>query len=259
MKKVSIMREIAIERMEQVYYTKDYDKFKMLEDNRAIKINKDLKESITNKGILEPITVNEYMQILDGQHRFSVAKALNVSVPFKVVSGLKLIDILDTKATTKNWTANDYIDFFAKKNNKSYIKLKNMMKEEKLDANILISMYHKGNLNITGDTKWNNRILREGSLNMFAHTSFGNEALAKFREIVEFMPSKECFAKRAIFSILKSELYDHGRMISQLTKHGNTVLFNSNGLKTHQYCAKLREVYNYRQRDKVMIYTEDLV
>ncbi|MGL4425544.1 MAG: ParB N-terminal domain-containing protein [Cetobacterium sp.] len=250
MKKFSIMRDMNIEKMEQIYYTRDYDKFKMLDDNRVVRISNEIKNSIEEKGILEPITVNEYMQILDGQHRFTVAKRLNILVPFKVASGLKLADILDTKATTRNWSASDYINYYCTNSNKNYLKLKEMGLSESIGTRYLISIYHCGKIEISSiDEK---KILREGTLNMHKHKEYGDGVLANYREVIELVNCKTHNMKRAVLRIITKENYEHSKMISQLNKCGATVLFDVKSLKMVQCFTKLQEVYNYRQREKVM-------
>ncbi|MGL6024539.1 MAG: ParB N-terminal domain-containing protein [Fusobacteriaceae bacterium] len=250
MKKISIMRDMVIEKMEQVYYTRDYDKFKILSDNRTIKILDDIVRSIEEKGILEPITVNEYMQILDGQHRFTVAKGLNMSIPFKVVSGLKLSDILDTKATTKNWTPKDYIEYYCKNKNNNYVVLKNLLAEENLPVNTMVSMYHFGR-KIAHSTEIK-RILREGTLDMYKSKEYGDKVLGDYREVIHLIKDKTAAMKGAVISIITSDKYNHDRMISQLNKCGATVLFSSKSLRRSQCLIKLEELYNFKKRERIV-------
>lgn len=258
MKKFSIMRDMKIEKMEQIYYTKDYDKFKFEKTNRDIKVTNDLRESIAQKGIIEPITVNENMEILDGQHRFMVAKSLNETIPFKMVSGLKLIDILDTKSTAKNWTPKDYVEYYCKNNNKNYIKLKELCKNNKLPIAHVTSLYHLGQF--AEESRVSNKILRNGSLNIVAHKEFGDKAIEMYNDIKNIVGDiNTIHFRRAMFTVFSSPEYEHNRMLKQLEKYGNQVLFGAKSWNLVQCCIKLREVYNYRQANKVLIYKGDII
>ena len=257
MRKFSIMRDMKIERMEQIYYTRDYDKFKFEKTNRDIKVTNDLKDSIAQKGIVEPITVNENMEILDGQHRFMVAKSLNEIIPFKMVSGLKLIDILDTKSTAKNWTPKDYINYYCKINNKNYITLNEMIKSEKLSHNELVTLYHIGNYN--PEANRGGQIIKSGKLNMFAHKEFGDNALRMISDIGNYVDTSSSRFRKALLTVFGNEEYNHERMLKQVSKYGSQVLFEVKSWSYIQCCIKLRELYNFRQANKVLIYKGDIV
>lgn len=60
----------------QVYEEKDYSKFKRLENNRDVTESRKekLKASIASGEILNPIIVNEKMEIIDGQGRYEAKK-----------------------------------------------------------------------------------------------------------------------------------------------------------------------------------------
>src|SRR5512143_4073867 len=48
----------------------------------------DLRRSITEHGVLEPIVVDEHGNVIDGHHRQRIANRLNVPCPRRVVSAL---------------------------------------------------------------------------------------------------------------------------------------------------------------------------
>ena len=59
-----------------VLSTTDYAKFKTLQGNRDVnKLHVSrLKESFKTAYLLSPIVVNQYYEIIDGQHRYEAAK-----------------------------------------------------------------------------------------------------------------------------------------------------------------------------------------
>ena len=62
--------------------TKQYEKFRFLESNRAISVKKVNKfiSSIKRQGLQIPIVINEDKFIVDGQHRFLALKKLNMNM-----------------------------------------------------------------------------------------------------------------------------------------------------------------------------------
>lgn len=110
--------------------TTDYKQFKFLIDNRATAtahINK-LKDAIEkNPNILEvqPILVNEKMEIIDGQHRFEAAKQLKLPIHYNMVENLDIETARQMNAIHKRWGLQDYAHSYAKAGNvhyKAYLK-----------------------------------------------------------------------------------------------------------------------------------------
>lgn len=105
--------------------TKDYTMFSFLVDNRQTArnhINK-LKSAIRqNPEILDvqPILVNEKMEIIDGQHRFMAASELNLPITYTMVKGLDINTARDMNVLQKQWTVDDYAMSYAKAGNENY-------------------------------------------------------------------------------------------------------------------------------------------
>lgn len=110
-----------------IYVTNNYNLFSLLETNRLISKNKRLENSILEKGILRPIAVNSMMQIIDGQHRFSIAKKWGLEIPYYVTMNKAMNDIIHINNTANKWVLHDYINKYAKDNNPEYLKLQEIM------------------------------------------------------------------------------------------------------------------------------------
>jgi len=116
--------------------TKEYSKFKMREDNRACIDSPHLariKNSIETRNFLHlrPITVNEQMEILDGQHRFLAAKELGLEIFYEITKGSDPKDLVLLNIS-KPWSGLDYLNFYTKNGYKHYIKLQNFIKKHQL-------------------------------------------------------------------------------------------------------------------------------
>ena len=110
---------------DNVKSTSDYTAFRTLMDNRQTAknhINK-LKLAIEkNPRILEvqPILVNENMEIIDGQHRFAAASELGLPIHYTVVKGLTIDDARRMNVLQRRWTLEDYAVSYAKAGNVNY-------------------------------------------------------------------------------------------------------------------------------------------
>ena len=135
--------------MEFTYINTIDTKFAFLTSNRNISTNKDLVESIKEKGVLQPITVingnnigteqlydvntntevaqenkGDYYVVLDGQHRLTILMNIlkeksevsdaDKTIPALVITQEEVGDnvnkyIITLNSTSKNWKDNDYI------------------------------------------------------------------------------------------------------------------------------------------------------
>ena len=85
-----------------VYQTKDYDKFKTIKGNRNIDEPhvRSLQRSFLENGNRmdqEPMEVTDDFAILDGQHRFTGSKRLDMPVCYIIKSKVKNVDSKSVK------------------------------------------------------------------------------------------------------------------------------------------------------------------
>lgn len=110
--------------MNSIKETKDYEQFKLIDENRNLNrnhINK-IKDSITEFGYVasNPILVNHNNEIIDGQHRFVACKEMGLPVYYIVEDGLPSKALLSLNTTQKSWSLEDYINYWATKGYSSY-------------------------------------------------------------------------------------------------------------------------------------------
>jgi len=107
------------------HHSKNYEKFKFLINNRQTArthINR-LKDAITrNPAILavQPILVNENMEIIDGQHRFTAASELGLPIHYTMVKGVGIETARDMNVLQRRWHMDDYAYSYAKAGNVNY-------------------------------------------------------------------------------------------------------------------------------------------
>ena len=103
-----------------IYETKNYNLFKLLDSNREPnqRILNKLEKSIKEIGIQIPIIVNTKNQIVDGQHRFWTLQKLGYVVPYIISKAWKKDNhTIEINNTSSNWTSLDYANFQMRKGN----------------------------------------------------------------------------------------------------------------------------------------------
>lgn len=105
---MSRIQELKIE------WTKDYDKFSLYKNNRVIDekhLKSKIKPSLEKYGWIEtsPMIVDGFFQIKDGQHRFSVAKEMGISIPYIITEKYTNDVVFALNNNLKAWTMQDKI------------------------------------------------------------------------------------------------------------------------------------------------------
>jgi hypothetical protein len=148
----------------QIYVTKDYSIFKLLEHNRAItdkrieKLTASFREGI----VLCPIVCNKNMEIVDGQGRFFTYKKLDLPVPFIIDEDAGIEECRRMNAYSENWTSNDYVDSYAEEGDENYQRLKDVQETTGETYQMILRYINKQAFKKTGHGK--NNILASGEL-----------------------------------------------------------------------------------------------
>jgi hypothetical protein len=101
--------------------TKEYSKFSYFDTNRKVTDNKKLEQAIVKAGyIKKPISVTKDFKIVDGQHRFAIAKKLGLTVPYVVDQYLTEADMIMLNTTANDWKPINYVENLAKNGNENY-------------------------------------------------------------------------------------------------------------------------------------------
>ena len=128
-----IMVATTDKKVNEIFETNDYSKFKMIEGNRKIKQSKveNLIKKMRKRGWLRTveITVNERFEIIDGQHRYIAVQVLGIKFRYKVVANAGIDEVRETNEGSNNWALSDYIPSFSSKGIKSYAQLANFKKD----------------------------------------------------------------------------------------------------------------------------------
>jgi hypothetical protein len=120
-----------------VFQSDAYNKFNMIKGNRNLDMGKIKKiladiERGTNLLPFVPILVvenNGKLDIIDGQHRFMVAKKIKHLVHYVVCTTLSLYDIARMNSNTEKWKGMDFINCYVQLGNENYVILNDLLKE----------------------------------------------------------------------------------------------------------------------------------
>lgn len=105
--------------------TKNYSLFSYSEHNRAVNVSRRraLRDSMQKHGWIKayPMVceiVNGKLVIKDGQHRFTIAQELGISVHYIITTDKS--DVAEINAAQKSWVMSDYAERFARLGNPAY-------------------------------------------------------------------------------------------------------------------------------------------
>ena len=177
----------------EIYLASEYDQFKLVKGNREVSVNLKLEYSIKKEGILRPIAVNSNMEILDGQHRYSIAKKYNIPLPYYVSTSKTLNDIIDLNNASHRWKIEDYIHKFKEDGLQDYVQLEALVKEHKYIALADLSSVAQGYFNKSYTSL--NRI-KEGSFKFVNY----NEFIICLEDYKEFLYQTQIKSTTGVFS-----------------------------------------------------------
>ena len=233
---------------------KPNDKIGYITGNREVSraiVNK-LKTSMEKWGILTAITVTKHNKryfIVDGQHRHTAANELNMVIPAIVVPKESLKVIIDLNTIQKNWSINNYVDFFALNDDKELAK----------PYQIIQGIYNRSGLNYTALC----RIYSKGGMTSFKkgnleldNMEFAENFITYLSDILPYVP----FAKNARFidayiRIVKNENYSHRRMLKKLQVNDRRKTFDMSGeSKPSSYGKLMEDIYNSSQSRNLVMF-----
>lgn len=228
--------------------TTNYRQFKFLIDNRDTArqhINR-LKDAIQkNPKILEvqPILVNDKMEIIDGQHRFTAASELGLPIAYSQVSGLDIATARDMNTLQRRWGMVDYARSYAKGGNIHYKAFLKYMSEYPAlsPSTLLLAMQKSGKrTSTTGD-------FRHGEFIIERDQEEVEEVLDIFQKVRQTIntPFSRALAA-ALMVCYDMEEFDWERFISKLQSKPEAI---QRSTVIRDYLRMIEDVYNINYTD----------
>lgn len=227
-----------VDKVNDVYRTKDYSLFSTCIENRDIRRKhvENLKQSFMERQVPVPIIVDEKHRIHDGQHRYTACMELGIYIYYICIPGLDTVDIKLLNATMKAWQANDYACFYIKQGNVEYQKFLDFRDQYGFGVreSIQLLIGERANKDVEN-------IFKDGEL----VCSDEANAHKKAKMIEEVKPYHERYKTRAFVNAMmilffKPE-YDHKRFISKLKRQS---LRLTDQVTENEYRLVIEKIYN---------------
>lgn len=227
----------------KIFRTTDYSKFKVLYGNRevtAAKTNRLIKSIKENGYIMNPISVNEKMEIVDGQGRFSALQALKMPVDYFIVNGAGIRECMVLNLNTQNWNVFDFVKSYAEQGNINYQRL---LHYHKVFPQMKVYLFINA---LCGGSGYNYETIVGGRVQVdentfekvFDYLNYLNEN----QEILKGAPRE--FVKAVSFALSVTNI-DKTRLTKAIANRLNTVQ-NATSLKNA--LSELSRIYNFKAR-----------
>lgn len=241
-----------------VYAETDYTQFKSLDENRSVRESrvKRLMESIEEGEVLNPIVVNQEMEIIDGQGRFEAKKRLGLPIYYVVDKNADIEDCRRMNAFNTKWTMMDYIRSYARGGNENYQRLLSVAKEFNRSATVVTNLTGMKNMVSTGGETVN--YLKSGALEFSAEDMERTRLyLRQMNEILEALNCPDKVSKpfaTACRIVMGHKDYNHATMIKNCKQ--NRAMFVTM-TRSQDQVKEFEDIYNYRLRKQNMIFFTD--
>lgn len=242
----------------KVYQSADYKLFRLVEGNRVLnkkKIEKIVAEIKNGNDILDeaPILVKEagkVLEILDGQHRYEVAKKLGRPVHYIVhKQEMNLYSVAKVNSNTERWKATDFINAYKKAGNKNYEKIEYLHKTYGIAVGVCLSLLDSGTA-ISG-----------GSSSVQVDFETGNFVVKKNKEAIQLAELCKGFERfsawnsrsfiLAISKILDAGLCDFEVLMKKFNSEPSALLVQPN---YKGYLQNLELIYNKNNSKRRPLY-----
>lgn len=243
--------DFDVEKVNVVYMTYEYERFKKIAGNRSLnkKNLKRLEESMKKKQLEIPITVNEKMEIVDGQHRFYVCKKLEIPVYFILVHEYGVKEVIQANTVSEKWKTSDFIDSHSGMENKEYEFLNHIINKGVVKTSTLETIISK----VTG--KKNNEIKEEihsGELKLTIGQK--SEVLEFISSILKFGEGKKYRSRAFILTYIEMYFFDgidRARLEKLLVKNKESRI--GDYITKEMYLKEFTRIYNVKLTRKIHV------
>lgn len=237
-----------------IYYTKEYKLFKFIKGNREInelKVKRIIDDIDNGLNMLKycPIVVTEDLQIIDGQHRFTVSKILKEPVFYVIAKEISLSQIASINSRTERWKPANFVNCYAETGNKDYKDLQAFIMKYNLPVSSALNILTNGIYTMQRTPKIKKHF-EEGTLKI----RFMDEAT----RIIEYALRFKGFPGNtsgtfldAISNLMKAGIFNEEVLINKFMANPDALTTQS-GRKG--YLLKLEEIYNFKNSKRQAIY-----
>lgn len=205
--------------------TRNYGLFRFVEGNRPIDNHfmKIVKMIETVGTLWCPVLVNENFEIVDGQHRFEAFKFLNLPVIYVVQAGIGETEISAMNTVSKNWDANNWINYYANASSQQKQDYKFLQALKKMFPGYSPTVYDMTiNGNVSGG---GNQRVKDGTyevtLEQYNDATKILSWLDKFKTFVAGVSGKKEYLHKALVFCYRHPDVDNEYMLQKFEKYSN--------------------------------------
>lgn len=237
-----------------VVITKSYNIFKKVAGNREVneynvrRIVRSM-EKYGNLLAVNPIIVNENMEVIDGQHRLEAAKRLKADVAYTVRNGENIGAVVGLNAAATQWKLYDFAVSYADRGYEPYQALLRMMDRYKVPFGVLMTLatHTQGG----GDKRHNERMAFQSGEFEFTNRDMVEQILGQYAELNKIVEPLGRSYDLALFQIMRNASYEHERMLEKYAKYGH---FIKPQRTKADFINEIEDIYNFNARDRVRFY-----
>lgn len=226
-----------------IQVSSDYEAFKLMNANREqsrghIETLKAAFEEMGNLTRVQPILVNEHMEIIDGQHRFTACKELGEPIYFTQVPGLGVSDARQMNILHRNWKLSDYAQSYADGGDRNYQRYMSMVESYGFSHSVIL-YYAKGY-----QGKGLFREFRDGEFTIDGEAEGkARERLNNLGEVTELntIATTAPFAVAYLQAMNNAE-FDHNRFIRRLELNPHLLTRQAG---PPEYLRVIEDIYNH--------------
>lgn len=237
-----------------VMISKNYELFKFMEGNRKINSSNlsQIMASMKEKQLVIPITVNEKFEIIDGQHRYTACRELNLPVYFIIERGYNIEDVIRANVNGgRKWFDADYLNKYCLLGDDRYLEIKSMTENFDITINDFIRLMSTIQGKKATALK---REFREGRVDLN-----GIQMLVRFLMALEdFKPFKHYKKSNFILAFSKlyfREDYDHEHMIKRLGSNIHNLI--KQGTSDEYLSLICNKIYSYGATKNPIYYSSE--
>lgn len=236
--------EPTVQDATQVNVTTNYEQFNFINSNREqsrghIEALKRAFEENGNLTRVQPILVNDRMEIIDGQHRYTAAKELSQPVYYTVMPGLGIREARSMNILHRGWTIEDYAKSYASTGDTSYQKYLAIKEDYGFNHSITLTYI------IGRDAKGIFKTFQAGEF-VLEDEAAARERLDKLASVGEFAPVLDRYFAIALLKVMGVSGYDHKRMVNKLEINQD---LQRKYASVADYQRMLEEIYNHRMSE----------
>lgn len=261
-----IMQTLEREPMlkEQVQKTTDYHLFTFVSGNRKVNMAhvRRLEKSFSKRQLFSPIIVNEFYQIIDGQHRYTVCKKLELPIHYIIIEGYGLDEVQILNTNSSNWKKIDYLSAYCDLKYPEYLKFRRFMQTypdfgfqacEMLLSHKTINRKQISDKESSTSTNPKGlvfmRTFEEGEFYCVDY-DFSCGMAEKILKLKQFNPgviNRKTFVS-AVLQLVRNEDFDFDELLSKLTQQPTALV---ECINVSQYKSLIEDIYNWKRKNKV--------